>query len=157
MDINEYVAVRELEQNHGSCWAKSSPLWVIAAVFVIGFFVYTWQKNCNEKVAFATGLANLDGRINCIAPQVTKLNEQMYDNARAVTGITVGFDDMKSVFGAQIGQLNNTVYYSRASLGSCFGGCNNGCSPNRVFTQTQTYTPGESSVTVTESCGNDRC
>lgn len=158
--MQDYVAMRELEQNHGSCWAKSSPLWVIAAVLVIGFFVYNWTKSCNEKVAFATGLANLDGRVNCIAPQVATLNSQMYGAAQAFAGLTVGVNDIKQVYGEQIGQLNNTVFYNPANegwfgrrSGNC-GGC--GC-PSRIFAQTQTYAPKDQQVTVTETCGNDRC
>lgn len=165
MEVNEYVAMRELEQNHGSCWAKSSPLWVIAAVLVIGFFVYNWTKSCNEKVAFATGLANLDGRVNCIAPQVSRLNEQMYGSAQAFAGLTVGVNDIKQVYGEQIGQLNNTVFYNPANNGAWFGtgcgtqrsACGCGC-PSRVFAQTSTYAQtGTPQVTVTESCANDRC
>lgn len=160
MDMQDYYAMRELEQNNGHCWAKSSPLWVIAAVLVIGFFVYNWTKNCNEKVAFATGLANLDGRVNCIAPQVSRLNEQMYGAAQAFAGLTVGVNDIKQVYGEQIGQLNNTVFYNPANEG-WFGCCRPkvGCcgTPSRIFAQTQTYAPKDSSVTVTETCGNDRC
>lgn len=160
MEMQDYVAMRELEQNHGSCWAKSSPLWVIAAVLVIGFFVYHWSKSENEKVAFATGLANLDGRINCLSPQVATLNNQMYGAAQAFAGLTVGVNDIKQVYGEQIGQLNNTVFYNPANEG-WFGrrsGCGNGCGcPSRIFAQTATYTPKDQQVTVTETCGNDRC
>lgn len=161
MEVNEYVAMRELEQNHGSCWAKSSPLWVIAAVLVIGFFVYNWTKSCNERVAFATGLANLDGRVNCIAPQVSKLNEQMYGAAQAFAGLTVGVNDIKENNAANFAALNNTVFYNPANE-IWFNGCgrNRGCgcgTPNRIFAQTQTYAPKDQQVTVTETCGNDRC
>lgn len=164
MEMQDYVAMRELEQNHGSCWAKSAPIWVIAVVVVIGYFVYSYNKSCNEKVAFATGLANLDGRINCIAPQVATLNNQMYGAAQAFAGLTVGVNDIKQVYGEQIGQLNNTVFYNPANNGwfgtACVtqrNGCGCGC-PSRVFAQTSTYAQtGTPQVTVTESCANDRC
>lgn len=165
MEMQDYVAMRELEQNHGSCWAKSSPLWVIAAVLVIGFFVYNWTKNCNEKVAFATGLANLDGRINCLAPQVATLNNQMYGAAQTFAGLTVGVNDIKENYSAKLDALNNTVFYNPVNNGSLFGnvcgsrknGCGCGC-PSRVFAQTSTYAQtGTPQVTVTESCANDRC
>lgn len=161
MEMQDYVAIRELEQNHGSCWAKSSPLWVIAAILVIGFFVYNWTKNCNEKVAFATGLANLDGRVNCIAPQVQTLNSQMYGAAQTFAGLVVGVNDMKENYSAKFDALNNTIYWNPAnefwanSCGRQRGGC---CgTPSRVFAQTQTYAPKDQQVTVTETCGNDRC
>lgn len=159
--MSDYVAMRELEQNHGSCWAKSSPLWVIAAVLVVGFFVYNWTKSCNEKVAFATGLANLDGRVNCIAPQVQTLNAQMYGAAQTFAGLVVGVNEMKENNAANFAALNNTVYYNPAN--NYFWGCGkqrSGCgcgTPNRIFAQTQTYAPKDQEVTVTETCGNDRC
>ncbi len=162
--MSDYVAMRELEQNHGSCWAKSSPLWVIATVLVIGFFVYNWTKSCNEKVAFATGLANLDGRINCLTPQVGKLNDQMYGAAQAFAGLTVGLDETRRDYGDQLSQLNNTVFYNPANngwFGTGYGNQRNGCGcgcPSRVFAQTSTYAQtGTPQVTVTESCANDRC
>lgn len=161
MELADYAAMRELEQNHGNCWAKSSPIWVIAAVIVIGFFVYMFNKNCGEKVAFATGLANLDGRINCLAPQVSKLNEQMYGAAQTFAGLTVGLNDIRENYSAKLDALNNTVYWNPVNNGWYRNVCcqqNNGCcSPNRVFAQTSTYAQtGTPQVTVTESCGNDR-
>lgn len=162
MDTNEYLAIREIEQSNNHCWAKVSPMWVIGIVLLIGIFVYCWSKSCNEKVAFATGLANLDGRINCIAPQVQNLNSQMYGAAQAFAGLTVGVNDIKSVYGEQIGQLNNTVFYNPANNGWFGTGCGtqrSGCGcPSRVFAQTSTYAQtGTPQVTVTESCANDRC
>lgn len=159
--MQDYYAMRELEQNHGNCWSKIAPVWIIAIIFVVGLFVYNWNKSCSEKVAFATGLANLDGRVNCIAPQVATLNNQMYGAAQAFAGLTVGVNDIKQVYGEQIGQLNNTVFYNPANEG-WFGNCgrNRGCgcgTPNRIFAQTQTYAPKDQQVTVTETCGNDRC
>ena len=161
MEMQDYYAMRELEQNHGNCWSKIAPVWIIAIIFVVGLFVYNWNKSCSEKVAFATGLANLDGRVNCIAPQVATLNNQMYGAAQAFAGLTVGVNDIKQVYGEQIGQLNNTVFYNPANEG-WFGNCgrNRGCgcgTPNRIFAQTQTYAPKDQQVTVTETCGNDRC
>lgn len=161
MEVNEYVAMRELEQNHGNCWSKIAPIWIIAIIFVVGLFVYNWNKSCNEKIAFATGLANLDGRVNCIAPQVSKLNEQMYGAAQAFAGLTVGVNDIKENNAANFAALNNTVFYNPANE-LWFNGCGRnrscGCgTPNRIFAQTQTYAPKDQQVTVTETCGNDRC
>lgn len=161
MDLSEYAAVRELEQQKSNCWANMAPWWVIAIVLVIGLFVYNWTKSCNEKVNFATGLANLDGRLNCIAPQVGKLNDQMYGAAQAFAGLTVGLDETRRDFGTQLGQLNNTVFYNPANYGWGCGAQRNSCgcgSPSRVFAQTSTYSQtGTPQVTVTESCANDRC
>lgn len=161
MELQDAAALQELSHRNGERWGTNTALWVIAAVVVIAFVANIWSRNCSEKVAFATGLANLDGRINCITPQVSRLNEQMYGAAQAFAGLTVGVNDMRENNAVQFGALNNTVYYNPVNSGYFgFGRSrNSGCcgSPSRVFAQTQTYTPSTSEVTVTETCGNDRC
>lgn len=158
MELQDAAALQELSHRNGERWGTNSALWVIAAVIVIGFVAYVWSRNCNEKVGFATSLARLDGRLDCVEPQVNTLNQQMYGAAQAFAGLTVGVDNINKNFGQQIGQLNETVFYNPVNYG-CVGLQRSGCcgSPNRVFTQTQTYTPSSQQVTVTESCGNDRC
>lgn len=88
----------------------------------------------------------------------------MYGAAQAFAGLTVGVNDIKQVYGEQIGQLNNTVFYNPANngwFGTACGTQRNGCGcgcPSRVFAQTSTYAQtGTPQVTVTESCANDRC
>ena len=70
MSIQEYAAMRELECEHKKGWGSTTALWVIAAVIVIAFFVYSWHNSCNERTQFAVGLANLTGRVNCMEPDV---------------------------------------------------------------------------------------
>lgn len=154
MELQDAAALQELSYRNGERWC-----WlVLAAVIVIGIISYVWNRNCNEKVGFATGLARLDGRLDCVEPQVKTLNQQMYGAAQAFAGLTVGVDNINKNFGQQIGQLNETVFFNPVNFG-CEGYRRSGCcgSPNRVFTQTQTYAPKDQTVTVTESCGNDRC
>lgn len=161
MTLSDYAAVRDMEYHHRDGWGSTTALWVIVAAIIIIAIVYNWNKNCNEKVAFATALSNLGGKIECLTPQVSRLGEQMYGNAQAVAGLTVGVSDIRQVYGEQIGQLNNTVFYNPANdgwfgrrSGNC-GGC--GC-PSRVFAQSTQYAQtGTPQVTVTESCANDRC
>lgn len=161
MTISDYVAVEEVKNHHRDGWGSTTALWVLVGAIIIVAIVYNWTKNCNEKVAFATGLSTLNGKIECIAPQVATLNQQMYGAAQAFAGLTVGVNDIKQVYGEQIGQLNNTVFYNPANEG-WFGNCgrSRGCgcgTPSRIFAQTQTYSPKDQQVTVTETCGNDRC
>lgn len=158
MELQDAAALQELSHRNGERWGTNSALWVIAAVIVIGFVAYVWSRNCNEKVGFATSVARLDGRLDCVEPQVRTLNQQMYGAAQAFAGLTVGVDNINRNFGQQIGQLNETVFYNPVNNG-CTGTTRSGCcgTPNRVFTQTQTFTPSTQEVTVTESCGNDRC
>ena len=78
MSIQEYAAMRELECEHKKGWGATAAIWVIAAVIVIAFFVYCWHNNCNEKVQFAVGLANLTGRVNCMEPDVRWAGQQLY-------------------------------------------------------------------------------
>lgn len=160
MSIADYAAVRDIECRRSSNWSHATPIWVLVAAVIIFAVIYNWTKNCNEKVQFATALSNLNGRIDCIAPQVATLNNQMYGAAQTFAGLVTGVSDMREDFGAKLGALNNTVFYN--PINSEFYGCGTrrsscGCSPNRVFAQTQTYTPSTSQVTVTETCGNDRC
>ena len=162
MELQDAAALQELSHRNGERWGTNTALWVIAAVVVIAFVANIWSRNCSEKVAFATGLANLDGRINCITPQVSKLNEQMYGAAQTFAGLVVGLDETRRDYGNQLGQLNNTVFYNPINSG--YGSCGNfrsgGCcgTPSRVFAQsTQYQQPGTPQVTVTETCANDRC
>nr|DAV44017.1 MAG TPA: hypothetical protein [Caudoviricetes sp.] len=160
MELQDAAALQELSHRNGERWGTNTALWVIAAVVVIAFVANIWSRNCSEKVAFATGLANLDGRINCITPQVQTLNSQMYGAAQTFAGLVVGVNDMKESNQIQFGQLNNTVFYNPINNGYSRCGTNrSSCcgSPSRVFAQTQTFTPSTNEVTVTETCGNDRC
>lgn len=161
MELQDAAALQELSHRNNERWGTNTALWVIAAVVVIAFVANIWSRNCSEKVAFATGLANLDGRINCITPQVSKLNEQMYGAAQTFAGLVVGLDETRRDFGGQLGQLNNTVFYNpiNSGYGSC-GASRSGCcgTPSRVFAQSTQYAQtGTPQVTVTETCGNDRC
>lgn len=160
MSLADYAAVKDIEHGHRDGWGSATALWVLVAAVIIFAIVYNWTKNCNEKVQFATGLSDLAGRVNCIAPQVQTLNAQMYGAAQTFAGLTVGLNESREVFGSQIASLNKTVFYNPINEGaygirrnSCGCGCG---SPSRVFAQTQTYTPSSQQVTVTETCGNDR-
>lgn len=162
MELQDAAALQELSHRNGERWGTNTALWVIAAVVVIAFVANIWSRNCSEKVAFATGLANLDGRINCITPQVSKLNEQMYGAAQTFAGLVVGLDETRRDYGTQLGQLNNTVFYNpiNSGYGSCGNSRSGGCcgTPSRVFAQsTQYQQTGTPQVTVTETCANDRC
>lgn len=163
MTLADYAAVRDIECRRGGSWGYTTALWVLVAAVIVFAVIYNWTKNCNEKVQFATGLSNLNGRIECIAPQVATLNAQMYGAAQAFAGLTVGVNEMRENSAAQFAALNNTVFFNPANQGYFCGqrrGSNCGCgcgTPNRIFAQTQTYAPKDQQVTVTETCGNDRC
>lgn len=162
MELQDAAALQELSHRNNERWGTNTALWVIAAVVVIAFVANIWSRNCSEKVAFATGLANLDGRINCITPQVQTLNSQMYGAAQTFAGLVVGVNDMKESNQTQFGQLNNTVFYNPINNGyvSCGNSRSGGCcgTPSRVFAQSTQYAQtGIPQVTVTETCANDRC
>lgn len=153
MSIQEYAAVRDFECSHGQRWGTSSGLWAIAAVIVIAFFVYAWQKGCNEKVQFATGLARLDGRIDAIEPAVTAHGNNLYQLNGVVAATVQGTKDMKECFGNQLFELNEAVFYNPSRRGRNSCGCNNGCG-NREFRQSSTYNLASTQVTVDETCRN---
>lgn len=156
MSIQEYAAMRELECDHKKGWGATTALWVIAAVIVVAFFVYSWQKGCNEKVQFATGLANLAGRINCMEPDVRWAGQQLYAANGAISATVQGVGDMKANFGEQLFQLNKEIFYNDGC--GCGhgrrGGCGCGCGGNREFRQTSTYNLASTNVTVDETCRN---
>ncbi len=155
MTLSEYAAIEELKGQHRNGWGSTTALWVLVAAIIIFAIVYNWTKGCNEKVAFATALSDLNGRIKCIEPTVRQTSENVYRNHGVVSALKQGVSDMYDNFGNQLDNLNEDVFYNRRRRGDC--GCGSGCGrPNRVFAQTSTYAPKETEVTVTETCGNDR-
>lgn len=158
MSLTDYAAVKELENHHRDDWGSATALWVLVAAVIVVAIVYNWTKNCNEKVAFATSLSDLAGKVNCIAPQVQTLNSQMYGAAQTFAGLTVGVNELRERTAVQLDALNNTVYWNPINSGYVSrSSCGCGCNPNRVFAQSTQYAQtGTPTVTVTESCGNDR-
>ena len=149
MNLQDYAAMRDLECKHTKGWGSTTALWVIAAVIVVAFVVYVWQKGCNEKVQFATGLAKLDGRVDALEPAVTAQGNNLYQ-LNGVTAATVqGTKDMRDCFGEQIFNLNEAVFYTHRNRS---GGC--GSCGNREFRQTSTYNLASQAVTVDETCRN---
>lgn len=159
MTLSEYAAVKDIENHHREGWGSTTALWVLVAAVILIAIVYNWTKNCNEKVAFATGLSTLNGKIECITPQVRTLNEQMYGAAQAFAGLTVGVNDIKENYGNKLDALNNTVFWNPANNGYYSRNCGGCCgSPSRTFAQSTQYAQtGTPQVTVTETCANDRC
>lgn len=158
MTISEYAAVKELENEHRDGWGSATALWVLVAAVIIIAIVYNWTKNCNEKVAFATGLSHLSGRVDCMQPKLETLNGQMYGVAQTLAGTVVGINDIKT----DVSNLGKTVYLNpvddltaRAIAGLGHNNCNRSCGcGNREFQQTQTYNLASQGVTVTETCRN---
>ena len=150
-NLQDYAAMRELEQKNTKGWGSTTAMWVIAAVIVIAFFVYLWQQGCNEKVMFATGLAKLDGRVDAIEPAVTAQGNNIYRLNGVVASTTQGVKDMKQNFEDQLYELNDEVFYSRSNRHGRSGSC--GCG-GREFKQTSTYNLASTNVTVEENCRN---
>lgn len=161
MSIQDYAHLKNIEHNHKDGWGSTTALWVLVAAVIIFAIVYNWTKNCNEKVQFATGLANLNGRIECMEPDVKWLGKQMYGVAQTAAGVVTGVADIKD----NVTALGRTVYQfpvdsltaqmiAAGRAPSC-GGC--GRRNNREFEQVQTYNLASTGVTVTEKCGNDCC
>jgi hypothetical protein len=155
MDLGEYAAMREVENQRSEHWGTNTALWVIVAVIIILAIVFNWTRNCNEKVNFATSLAQLEGRISCMEPNVRWAGEQLYAANGLVNGVIQGVKDMNQNYGQQLFQLNEEVFYTPAQRGTNGGGCCGGNGGNnRTFAQTQNYTLASQGVTVTETCRN---
>jgi hypothetical protein len=149
MTLSDYAAMRELEHNHKDGWGMTTAVWVIVAVIIVFAFVYIWTKNCNEKVAFATGLARLDGRVDAIEPAVTSQGNNIYKLNGVVASTVQGVKDIKECAYNQLFELNDAVFYNPRRARSCSSGCG-----NREFEQVQNYTLASTGVTVTERCQN---
>lgn len=129
-------------------WGGNIALYIIGAVIVIAIFAYLWNKNSNEKAQFATGIANLQGRINALEPAVTAQGNNLFALNGVVASTVQGTKDMKETFGYDIAGLNDAVFAPRTRAGGC-GSCG-----NREFKQSSTYNLASTQVTVDETCRN---
>lgn len=127
-------------------WGGNIALYIIGAVLIIGIFAYMWHKSANEKAQFATGIANLQGRVNAIEPVVTAQGNNIFSLNGVVASTVQGVKDMKECFGYDIAGLNDAVFTARTRSGGC-GGCG-----NREFKQSQVYNLASTTVTVDDTC-----
>lgn len=111
MTISDYASIKELENEHRDGWGSTTALWVIVAALILFAIVYNWTRNCNEKVQFAVGMARMEGRLNCIEPDVRWAGQQLYAANGAISATVQGVGDMKQNFGNQLFQLNREVFY----------------------------------------------
>lgn len=151
MTMQDFAAMRTLEHEKTQGWGGTTALWVLVAAVIIFAIVYNWTKNCNEKVLFATGLSQLQGRMECIAPKVDELGRQNYGTAQTLSGTVSSL----AYVNRDLNQLNESVFYGEENhrCGGNRGGC--GCGGNnRRFDQRSYYTPEKTEVIVSESCQN---
>ena len=148
MELQDYVAMQELQCNHKKGWSAATALWVLVAAIIVFAIVYNWTKNTNEKVAFATSIANINGRLSSVEPAVVSQGKNLYALNSVVSASVQGVKDIDD----QIYQLNREVFYEGIH-GRSRGGCGCGCG-NREFRQSSTYNLASQSVTVDETCRN---
>jgi hypothetical protein len=149
MSVQDYAAMREIERSHNKGWGFTTALWIIAAVVVLGIFIYIWQKNCNEKVQFATSIAKLDGRVDAIEPTLTAQGNNLYSLNNVVAATVQGTKDIKENVYNQLFQLNDEIFYNPGRRNAKCGGCG-----GREFQQQSTYNLASQTAVVTESCRN---
>lgn len=156
MTMQDFAAMRSLEHDGKQGWGATTALWVIVAVIIIAAIVMQWGRSCNEKVLFATGLAQLQGRIDCISPKVDELGSQNYGTAQALAGTISALKKSDQYINYNLHELNSRVWFEeregcggRGGRGGC--GCGGG---NRRFDQRSTYEPKSTEVIVSESCVN---
>lgn len=146
MDFDDLVKAKFLEKEEHGGWGGNIALYIIAAVIVIAIFAWLWNRNSNEKAQFATGIANLQGRVNAIEPVLTAQGNNIFSLNGVVASTVQGVKDMKECFGYDIAGLNDAVFTARTRTGGC-GGCG-----NREFKQSQTYNLASTTVTVDDTC-----
>lgn len=156
MELKDYAELKALEngryddRHRGKGWSIATAVWVIAAVIVLAFIFWGWQKGCSEKMQIAVGMAKLDGRVDAIEPVVTAHGNNLY-SLNGVTSATVqGVKDLKENTYNQLFQLNDEVFYNPSRRGH-----NSGCGcGNREFRQSSVYNLASTQVTVDETCRN---
>lgn len=134
------------DERNDSNWGGNIALYIIAAVIVLAIFAWLWNRNSNEKAQFATGIANLQGRVNAIEPVLTAQGNNIFSLNGVIASTVQGVKDMKECFGYDIAGLNDAVFTARTRSGSC-GGCG-----NREFKQSQVYNLASTTVTVDDTC-----
>lgn len=148
MTIQDYAAMQNLMCDRSHAWGKGAGIWAIVAIILIAFIAIIWQKNCNEKVQFATSLARLDGRVDAIEPAVTSQGNNLYKLNGVMSATVQGVGDLKECVNDKLDLLENQVLFQRRGCG-----CNSGCG-NREFRQSSVYNLASTSVTVDETCRN---
>lgn len=146
MTFQDYAKMQELMCDKSHSWGKGAGIWAIVAIILIAFIALIWNRNCNEKVQFATAVAKLDGRLDAVEPAVTAQGNNLYKLNGVVSATVQGVGDLKECTNDKLACLENQVLFQRRS-----GGC--GCG-NREFRQTSTYNLASTNVTVDETCRN---
>lgn len=146
MDFDDFAKVKLMERDEHSGWGGNIALYIIAGVIVIAIFAWLWNRNSNEKAQFATGIANLQGRVAAIEPVLTAQGNNIFTLNGVMASTVQGVKDIKESFGYDLAGLNEAVFTARTRSG-CGGGCG-----NREFKQTQTYNLASTQVTVDDTC-----
>ncbi|MEG0560709.1 MAG: hypothetical protein RR513_09380 [Muribaculaceae bacterium] len=151
MSFQDFAAMRELEHDGKSGWGATTAIWVLVAAVIIFAIVYNWTKNCDEKVLFSTGLANLTGRMDCVQPKVSDLSAQNYGTAQVLAGTVSALNQSDKYINYNLNELNERFLFRNHGHedGNC--GCRGG---NRRFDQRSTYEPKSTEVIVSETCQN---
>lgn len=151
MTVQDFASLQNLMSERSHAWGKGAGIWAIVAVIVIAFIVLVWQRNCNEKVLFATNLAKLDGRIDALEPAVTAQGNNLYSLNGVVSASVQGTKDLKENVYNQLYELNDEIFYNPGRRGRCGSHGGDGCG-SRQFKQSQTYNLASTTVTVDDTC-----
>lgn len=158
MEFKDYAELMAMEnggygRHHNRNWGITTAVWVIAAVIVLAFIFWGWQKGCSEKQDTAVAVARLEGKIQPLETAVTAQGNNLY-SLNGVTSATVqGVKDLKETTNNALFELNDEIFYNPSRRGRGSGGCGCGCG-NREFRQSSTYNLASTQVTVDETCRN---
>lgn len=156
MELKDYAELKALENDHyddrhrGKGWSIATAVWVIAAVIVLAFIFWGWQKGCSEKQETAVAVARLEGKIAPLEVATTRQGENLYSLNGVVSATVQGVGDLKENTNFSINRLEHQVLFADRGRER---GCGCGCG-NREFRQSSVYNLASQQVTVDETCRN---
>ena len=147
MPHGHYYGRYGYEHAHSTTSEKSGAiaLWVIVAVIVVAWFIWLTNRKGEDKADLAAAISNINGRVDCLAPQVRKNEDLAFQLATTTSGLVTGVADITKYQDYALARLNQAVFTSR--MRDCGG------SDGSRFIKTDDYCLNSSSLKAVETCG----
>ena len=165
LSMQDVIALRDLETEHGDHHALKSLAWVIGVVIVLAIIVFWFRRHHDEKCEdyrHADGYRGEHGEhrhgLKCLEKQVEKLEEKMYCTHGQLDKLIGEVCVQNKYVNKEIADLEHRCY-PETYLGEDFhherrGGCGEHRHGNcgKKFITTTPYTAGTPTANVIEDC-----